>query len=119
MEFLFWLITAHFIADFALQTSFMSEYKAKLALVLIAHCIIWTGVMLIPVKLFGFGVTWQVVAFLFVAHWLIDKGKIAAFSFVELFCVNTEIDKTKIALFYFDQVLHFIQIFVLWGIYSW
>lgn len=118
MEFLFWLFVAHFVGDFALQTSFMSEYKSKLLWVMFAHCFIWTGVVLIPVKLFGFPITWQVVSFLFFVRFIIDMGKMWAFDFLEIILVNDEIDRAKKALFYLDQLCHVVQVVILWGIYS-
>lgn len=108
MEFLFWLLVAHFVGDFALQSQFMAETKSKLPLVMIAHVIIWTGIIMIPVKLFGYNI-FPAALVMALAHWFVDFMKMKLFD-----KLKDKKGKEAIMLFNADQVMHFIQILVLW-----
>ena len=101
-ELLLWLIGAHFIGDFALQSSWMAEKKKHWS-IMAAHVIIWTTIVCIPLKLFG-EPTIHTVAFLYIGHYIADWSKLRL------------IDKgfKIIPLYYLDQVWHLIQLVIIW-----
>ena len=73
-----WLLFAHFIGDWSLQTSFMSKYKSKHWFILFAHCMVYTGVIAIALQYLGILEPWK-LAFIFIGHYVMDytKGKLA------------------------------------------
>ena len=97
---LIWLLFAHFIGDWGLQTSFMSQYKSKYWLVMFAHCMVYTGIMAIALQYLGLLTVWKIL-FIFSGHYVIDffKGKLA----------HSEKDWWMI---YPDHLFHLIQIII-------
>lgn len=69
-----WLIFAHFIGDFALQSSWMAQNKRRLWYVMLAHCIIWAGVVSIALVYTGRYADWK-VGLLVGGHFAIDSWK--------------------------------------------
>ena len=97
---LLWLVFAHFIADWGLQSEWMGREKTKHWIVRFAHCMIYTGVIALTLKWLGIFELWKIV-FIFVGHYAMDwgKGKIA----------KSEKDWW---LIYPDHIWHFIQLII-------
>ena len=95
-----WLIFAHFLSDWGLQSTWMSENKRKYFLVLFAHSIIVAGVCCIPLILFNKYLLWKFI-FLLVTHLIIDKIKC-------LYYRDTRDNWTV----YVDQIIHILLLSV-------
>ena len=97
-----WLIFAHFIGDWALQSDWVAQNKGKYWFVMFAHCMIWTACICIALEYVGrynIGDTF----FLIAGHWLCDSWK----------CSNTK--KFPSWHLYVDQLWHLLQcFFVVW-----
>ncbi len=99
---LFWLLAAHFVADFALQQFWMIKRKWKDPWVLVAHCMIWTGLISLPLEAMGVLVLWKVL-FLFGGHIICDSLKHLVF--------HKTNEHLKNAV---DQSFHILQIIIVW-----
>lgn len=99
IEIMFWLIFAHFIGDWALQSEWMATNKYKYWFVMLAHCIIWTGCVCLALECLGMLSTWK-ICFLYVGHCVCDYWKCWVYSKAP-FCKQ----KTYIHL-YADQLFH-------------
>jgi Protein of unknown function (DUF3307) len=75
---LIWLLFAHFIGDWALQSNWMGQNKSKRWIIMFAHCMIYTGVIAIALQYLGILEYWK-LAFIFLGHYIMDfvKGKAA------------------------------------------
>lgn len=102
-ELLLWLIGAHCIGDFALQSQWVAEAKSKNWSIMVAHVVIWTTVVCIPLRLFDV-LTIEKVVFLFVGHYIADWGKVKL------------LDKgfNLSPLSYADQAWHLAQLLLIW-----
>ena len=90
-ELLFWLVVAHFVGDYGLQSDWVAKNKCKSWYVLTAHTFIWMGCIALPLTLFG-TLNWQMVVILS-THWVFDWAKCKGFTnLLE------------------DQITHFIQL---------
>jgi len=69
-----WLLFAHYIGDFALQSEWQSDNKGKLWYVMFSHCMIWTASICIALQFLGIFVFWKVFFLLF-GHWVCDYWK--------------------------------------------
>ena len=93
----FYLILAHFIADFPLQGEFLATNKGKHFYWLFAHCMIWAGTCSLPLILFGqFTVGKYLI--LLLGHIVIDKWKCQMGS--------------DMKWLYADQFLHGVQLLI-------
>lgn len=103
IEKLLFLIFAHFIGDWGLQSEWMAENKRRSRLVLFAHCMIWTGCIVIMMDLVHiYGLCWKAL-FLSGWHMLIDGWK----------CQRDLRDKNELGwALYLDQVLHIAQVII-------
>lgn len=68
---MWWLIIAHFIADWGLQNRWMAENKAKYIEILTAHCIIYAGTISLFLHHFGGFELWK-IWFVGIGHFMID-----------------------------------------------
>jgi len=100
-----WLIFAHFIGDWGLQSEWLALNKGKHWLVMLAHCMIWTGCVCIALEYWNVFAYWKVV-FLFLTHFVIDTWKCRVYA-EKPFCQQPDA-----CHLYIDQVLHFIQLIV-------
>ncbi len=102
-ELLLWLIGAHCIGDFALQSTWMVKMKGKHWSILVAHVVIWTTIVCIPLKLFDVLLPWHVI-FLFIGHYVADwsKMKLMGWGF------------SLWSLYYVDQLWHLVQLIIVW-----
>ncbi len=94
-----WLIFAHFIGDFALQTDWQAQNKGKLWYVMLVHCMIWTACICVALQYLGLFHLGKAV-FLVAIHFLIDVMK-SGFTDAS--------DPEDWWLIYPDQALHFLQ----------
>ena len=99
-----WLIFAHYIGDWGLQSTWMAENKNKYFEVMFAHCMIWTGCVCIGLEYLGIYHIWKVI-FLFVGHWIVDKWKADRY----------KSDKDMWML-HVDQVAHILQLIIVYYI---
>ncbi len=71
---LFWLLFFHTVGDFVFQNDWMLKNKTKSLYILIAHSIVWAGVIA-----FGFFLMWGIelaskpLIFLFLGHLVMDS----------------------------------------------
>ena len=97
------LLFAHYIADFALQSAFLAENKYKSHHIMFAHCMIYTGVLSIVLLLFDV-LTLALIGFILLSHFIIDTLKGLD---IKAGLISIE------ALFHIDQVLHIVIIGVI------
>ena len=88
-----WLVFAHFLGDYALESVWMMKKKHRDYYILFAHSMIWSGVISIALLPFGSFALWK-FAFLLVGHLICDYWK----------C------KVGEEYWPFDQLFHFFQI---------
>lgn len=77
LEILLYLLTGHFIGDFAFQTAWMYAEKGKLWKANFAHAAVYTSVILIVVRI-GMGsipISISALALIAVSHFIIDPLK--------------------------------------------
>ena len=96
-----WLVFAHFIGDFALQSSWMAENKGRYWYVMLSHSMIWAGCVSIALQYLDLFHIWKVV-FLVILH---------------MFCDFLKVSKTKDWKYiYPDQIFHFIQLLIIYRV---
>ena len=93
-----WLIFAHFIGDWALQSDWIAQNKGKYWSVMFAHCMIWTGCICLIMRWINLEVFPQHYVFLFSGHYLCDSWK----------CKYA--NKFPSWHLYVDQIFHIAQI---------
>ena len=96
MQFM-WLIFAHFIGDWALQSDWIAKNKEQYWYVMLAHCMIWTCCICIALQFIGTPIVIWTILFLVVGHGVCDTIKARA---------NPE---GNWWLIYPDQTWHIIQ----------
>ena len=71
---LFWLVFAHTLADFGFQNRWMADNKGSFKWLMSAHCIIYTGIMMLMFVLLGkdFPI---LIPLLFISHYVVDTLK--------------------------------------------
>lgn len=111
-----YLFTAHYVADFSLQGSWMSENKSKYWYILFTHSFIYSGVVSIVLIHLGMFQFYQ-FPLLFLSHYFIDRWKCKQYHPI------LKSDRQNLKYLYIDQTLHFIiliiiLIFYLYGIGS-
>lgn len=93
------LLFVHYLGDFALQQGWMAERKRKDPWVFLAHCVIWTGLIVICLDFFGL-LEWWKIGFLFGGHLLCDL-------------VKPKFGNQKDNI---DQLFHILQILIVWAL---
>ncbi len=91
----------HAIADYPLQGDFLATFKGKNLIAMIAHCLIWSGIIYFGLQFYDLDKVWH-FPFLFFGHMIIDKWK----------CSRSGNGKELTSDLLIDQVLHFIQIII-------
>lgn len=99
MEKIYVFLFLHALADYPLQGDFLATFKGKNIIAMVAHCLIWAGVIFLGMKYYGHA-EWYTFPFLFLGHWAIDKWKCSRAG-------NGKELTTDLAI---DQMLHFAQI---------
>ena len=99
---LFWLVISHYIGDFALQPGWMGQRKDKDPHVLIAHCLIWTGVVSLVLTIFNDLSLWKILL-LFFGHLICDFLKHQVYYKLPFHIKNS-----------IDQGFHLFQILIVW-----
>lgn len=101
----FFILFAHFLGDFTLQPSWMTQFKKKDPWTLIGHCFVYTGVISIALFLLGNLAGWKIL-YIFFGHMIMDflKHKVMEDWSVHL--------KNSI-----DQVFHLVQLIVVYIIW--
>jgi len=69
------LICAHFIADWGIWNSWMAANKGKYWIVMLAHCLIYTGVCCATFYFIGITPIAANAAILLITHYIIDQWK--------------------------------------------
>ena len=113
-----WLIFAHFIADWSLQSDWIAQNKGKYWFVMFAHCAVWTGLVCAFYAAFvrndgrletaTMSVDPWKISFLFVGHFICDSWKCIVYK-RKPFCQQ----ETYWHL-YVDQAWHIFQCWVVW-----
>lgn len=101
-ELLLWLIFAHFIGDWALQSDWMAQNKGKYWFVMLAHCMIWTACICVVLKLTGRFDPCYDLLLLCGLHWIVDEEK----------CEFATKDNSLGKALYIDQAFHLLQVIV-------
>jgi len=104
-----WLLFAHYLFDFSLQTQFMSEWKQKSHYIMFVHVIVWTGGICLAMKLLSIPIQREIVIMLFVVHYLVDWAKCEAIKSGKL------TPKGIRNLFLSDQIIHIMQLIAVLG----
>ena len=100
-----WLIFAHALSDWSLQSRFVAEQKANHFIVMFMHCVVWVGCVCIVTTFFDAFEMWH-VPFLFIGHAICDYGKSKLLPKITL-CQD---DKKAWKLVYIDQIIHLLQL---------
>jgi len=109
----FWLLFAHALGDFSLTSRWIQDNKHQYILLMLVHCIIWTGCISFFLTIMSMIAAWK-IAFLFFGHFLIDEWKCKKLSKIES---NSslpnwvKVKETK-SLVNKDQLLHLVQLVV-------
>ena len=101
----FCLIFAHAIGDMALQTDYMACNKGDSPMVMLAHCIVWTGCICIALKYLNRYRLWKVF-FLLAGHFIIDE--ISQFYMDYDYCISGQMINL------FDQIAHLGQLIIVY-----
>ena len=110
---IFMLIFAHVFADWSLQGSWMSENKGKYWIVMLAHCVVWTGCICLALDFLSTSrelLVWWDIPILLIPHYLIDSWKCRVYA-KKPFC-----QQSSAKHLYIDQALHLLQLAV---VYTW
>lgn len=99
MKLVYLFLVLHAIADYPLQGDFLAKFKGTNWIAMIAHCLIWSGLIFFGLCYYGLD-TWWSMPFLFFGHMAIDKWK----------CSRSGNGKELTTDLAIDQVLHFAQI---------
>jgi hypothetical protein len=75
LETFFILLSLHVIADFALQLDFVAKLKGQNNLIMMAHCLIWSGLVYIGLMYYELNADWKIF-FLVIGHFIIDNGNV-------------------------------------------
>lgn len=95
MEWVLWLLLAHYIADYPLQGDFLAQTKGKYWYSLFVHSMIYALTISLCFKLLGVFALWKVII-LIGSHMTIDVIKAQA----------KNKDKALTTYLYIDQLLH-------------
>lgn len=95
----FYLIFLHALGDYPFQGEFLAKTKGSNWISMTAHCLIWTGLIVIGLDLSGLLLSWH-IPFLFFGHMAIDKWK----------CSRSGNGKELTTDLLIDQLLHVGQI---------
>jgi len=95
---LLWIVFAHYIGDWGLQNPWVATEKAKSWLVMISHCMVWSGCVCIALRLLGLYASWKLPVLL-LGHIIMDKTK----------CVLTEKGFNAAWMMRLDQLFHLLQ----------
>jgi hypothetical protein len=68
-----WLLFAHFIGDFALQTDFMIKYKGKFWVAMVAHVMTYTGIIALVSFIIPFSLWF--LPLIAITHYWVDYKK--------------------------------------------
>lgn len=103
---LLWVIFAHFLADWSLQDDFVANNKGRYWIIMLAHCMVWTGVISIVLASLDILTLWK-LPFLFFGHWFMDKMKVDN---IKVVCsASKEVEKHNLNWLYVDQAWHIVQ----------
>jgi hypothetical protein len=98
----FWLVFAHLMGDFVLQTDFLAKLKGKCVYILLVHVFLWTGTVAAALLVFGLFAPWK-LAMLFVGHAVCDWLK-----------ARVPEDRAQWWHLYPDQAFHGLQLGIAW-----
>ena len=101
---LLYLFGAHFLYDFSWQGEFVGKYKSKSIFILLVHSFTWAAILTLVLAICGVK-NFEVFAFLFVSHAIIDKWKCRSL---------IGEDKHDKWCLYMDQALHALTLLIVW-----
>lgn len=98
------LLLAHLLGDFPLQTNWMAIYKATKWFPLIAHSMLYTATLAV-IAFFGFGgLAWWRLLIIFLAHVILDRRTIVAWWMTHV--MRTNLSENRWLGIMVDQVFH-------------
>lgn len=95
MENILWILLAHYLLDYPLQSDFLAQTKGEYWYSLLVHSMIYGLGMAFVFKILGVFTIWKAVV-LVISHIIIDYKKATA--------INK--DKALTTYLYVDQILH-------------
>ena len=101
MELGFYLLLAHYLADFPLQGDFLANFKSKNNYLLMCHVIIYSLTVGVFLDYLGLYVTWKLIL-LIISHTFIDYWK----------CHYASKETALTTSLYIDQALHLIVLLI-------
>jgi hypothetical protein len=104
---IWWILSAHFIGDWALQNRWMADNKGKYWEILFAHCFIYTASLTIAFQYLNL-FSLKFIPFIFISHFLIDKFSCYLYS-----------KSKKEAMRYVLWIDHLCHFFVILGVIIW
>lgn len=118
------LLSLHFVADFMFQSEEMAINKSKNNLQLTDHVLVYTGIWVIPMlihcKFIGvsYPLTFAFLGITFVCHWITDylTSRVVAQKFKNQEYYTPLPNLGAFTIIGFDQILHYLQIFITYSI---
>ena len=98
---MWWLIAAHFIGDWGLQNRWMAENKSKYWEILLAHCLVYTGIISIALEYIG-KCSIENILIILISHLMIDFFSSRAYA-----NENADINKVR-KILWLDHIGHFL-----------
>lgn len=108
------LIFAHFLADYGLQSAWISKMKKIRRWPMIVHCSIYTGCIGYVISSWV-DCSWWILGTIFLSHWLIDNFRIKFEASRRRIWMQRKIDLNKFTWLatFVDQTLHFCILILL------
>ncbi len=111
-EKMMWVLFAHCIGDFALQTEYIVKNKGKWTGFLVAHCFIYMGCMAVAFKYVGW-YSDALMLYFFFTHLIIDSLKCRFISHLG-YCESKEYNLAW--AFWLDQSFHLVCLYFVRGV---
>jgi len=100
------IISLHYIADWGLQSQFVSLNKGKYWEIMFSHCMVWAGAISLGLMYLNI-FTWWKFLILFVGHYAMDSYKCK--SITNVCSENQKYEKHNRSLLRMDQGFHLLQ----------
>lgn len=114
--FVWFMILAHFVGDYVLQSNFLAQTKGKEWYNMLVHCVLYTGSVGWVLIKWTDGLPFCGLLWVFVSHWFIDSWKCRELEKNKSSTPDGHIEKTYL---YIDQLYHFIVLGCLIVWYGW
>ena len=117
-ELFIFMVFAHLLADWTLQTPIQANNKATNWYIMGLHCFVWTTAVFVPLMLVGYHIVPIAFLLMWLIHYFVDTWKcLIVWDHGEDGKKKWNADAFKPWHLYVDQGIHLIQIVGLWLFY--